>query len=82
MVTREYDENGFVIKPAHDGKHGPPLGQTIWVIERHDGKLIGPFATRHDAVGYEALLHDCDDYELHPIPAGSLRFNDVHPPRS
>lgn len=80
-MDNAYDVNGFKIKPGHTGHHGPNLGGIVWLLERHDGKLIGPFGSRHDVVGYEAICHDCDDYEIHAVRAGSVRLDDVARPR-
>jgi len=72
------DEHGLAIKPGHTGYRGPPVGPYVWLVERHDGKLYGPFTTRHEAVGYMAPnWEDSNDYEPKRVPAGSFRFDDV-----
>lgn len=73
----DHDTNGFRIKPDHTGVHAPDMGETVWVVKRHDHKLFGPFPTRHAAVGYEATLLSCDDYDIVPVTAGSVRLDDI-----
>lgn len=77
---KRYDENGIWVKPDHTGVAGPSIGETVWLVVRHDDKMFGPFSTRHDAAGYAALLHDCDDFEMKPVTLGTVRMDDVVAP--
>jgi len=38
-----------------------------YLIKRHDGKEISIWDTRHAAVGWKALYHDCNEHGIIPI---------------
>lgn len=63
-------------KPAHFGIAGPPIGPLVYLIVRHDGKMVGSQPTRHDAVGVRAMLHSCDDYDIRQVPIGAIPLLD------
>lgn len=63
-------------KPAHKGIAAPPLGPTVYLIVRHDGKMVGCEPTRHDAIGRAAQLHQCDRYDIRPVPIGAIPLID------
>lgn len=63
-------------KPAHTGIASPPLGPLVYLIVRHDGKMVGVEPTRHDAVGRLTELHSCDDYDIRPVPIGAIPLTD------
>jgi hypothetical protein len=80
MSTKDpYDE--IRILPAHNGHRGPPIGPTIWILE-DCGTMWGPYATRHEAIGARARLANTNCYKedwfnVVPIPAGAIRFDDI-----
>lgn len=63
-------------KPDHLGIAAPPIGPTVYLIVRHDGKMVGVEPTRHDAVGRIIDLHECDDYDIRPVPIGAIPLRD------
>lgn len=36
-------------------------------VTRHDGKELALFETRHDAAGFSAKCHNCNEYDIQPI---------------
>ena len=75
----DVDTNGIKVKPGHSGNEGPAIGPVVWLSIRHDGKMFGPFKSRHDAVAHKVRCErlSADDYRVKPIRAGSFRFDDV-----
>ena len=63
-------------KPAHTGHTGPAIGPTVYLIVRHDGKMVGAEPTRHEAVSEAFELHSCDDYTIEPVPIGAIPLTD------
>lgn len=66
-------------KPGHEMSEADtlPFGETVYVVVRHDGKLITVCEDRHTAVGVIPRLHEADDYRIEAAPAGRVRWADV-----
>lgn len=64
-------------KPAHTGYRGPPLGPTMYVVVRHDGKIVAVKSTRHDALGIIVQCHEANDFEIVPVPIGLIPLMDL-----
>lgn len=64
-------------KEDHSGVAAVPLGGHVYVLQRHDGKMVGVHPDRHSAVGQAALLHDCNDYEPVRVPVGAVPMDDL-----
>lgn len=70
-------------KEAHSGGRGPPTGPLRYVVVRQDGKMHGPFETRHAAAGWIATLPDgnrgANEYTPVPVREGQIPHDDVIP---
>lgn len=64
-------------KAGHCGVTAGPFGPHVYVLQRHDGKMVGVHPDRHSAVGQAVLLHDCDDYEPVRVPVGDVPIADL-----
>lgn len=43
-----------------------------YLIQRHDGKEVSLWNSRHEAIGWKAKYHDANRYEI--VPVSSLSF--------
>jgi len=80
----EHDYNGIRIKPGHTGVATPPFGPKVWILKRHDDKMLGgPWETRHDAIGArsrairQGTTSKAEWWEPVKVPIGSIRMEDL-----
>lgn len=67
-------------KVGHSGERGPPVGPWRYVVVRHEGKMFGPFETRHAAAGWIASVKPTvNDYAVVPARDGQIPHTDVIP---
>lgn len=64
-------------KPAHVGHGAHPFGDDVWLLARHDGKMLGVYGSRHDAIGRAATLQNWEWYDPIQVPAGAVPMEDV-----
>lgn len=51
-----------------------------YLIQRHDDKSVSLWPTRHEAAGWKAIYHDCNDYEIIPVPVAATLFIETRIP--
>lgn len=69
-------------KPGHvDSRNvALPFGESVYLIVRHDGKMVGVEPTRHDAAWTMEQFHDANEYDLWYGPVGSVPVSDLSIP--
>lgn len=64
-------------KVSHVGVSGPPFGEMVYLVVRHDGKMIDVAPSRHEASWIIEQCHDANDFRVEYVPAGSVPLTDV-----